>query len=158
MTKHPNKFDPIEDRLRREFRQQAERVHVTVQTRERFRNMSVQISKRLLLAKNHSPIRADGWRGLMERLRTFWHGTTEIPIPIATVLVAVMVTSLVAASGIGTQNDGFLSQSTTIEEPGRYATLQPDGTNEANEAQDTFNGFQGVEVVSLPMEWVDPIW
>lgn len=156
MTTHPNKFDPIEDRLRREFRQQAERVHVTVEAREHFRKMSAQMSKRPLLAKNHSPIRADGWRGLLDRLRTFWHGTTEIPIPIATVLVAVILTSLIAASDIGTQNDGFPSQSTTIDEPpGRYATLQPDGTNEA---QDTPNGFHGIEIVSLPMEWIDPIW
>ena len=151
MTKHPNKFDPIEDRLRREFRQQAERVHVTVQTRERFRKMSVHLSSK------HPPHQAKERKALLERLRTFWHGSTEIPIPITVVLVAVMVTSLVVASGVGTQSDGFLWQAKTSidESSGIHATLQIDGSDETQE--DPY-GLDSMEIVSLPMGWMDPIW
>lgn len=156
MTKQPNKFDPIENRLRRELRQQAEQVHISTAARERFRNTSVHLSQGPLYAKEH-PRKPSDSRALWQRLRAFWHGETEIPIPIATVVVAAMVTSLAVASGVGTGGDSFpWQQKSVVEQPSVQHAAQPTDSSDGLEGER--NGSDGVEIVSLSMEWVDPLW
>lgn len=146
MTTHDTSpFDSAEQRLRQELRQQAEAIHVSAATREHFRKLATQLPRDAALA-------IAGRQGLLERLRTFWHGETTIPVPVATLIFALMVTSLVFASGIGTQEDGspwHRNGDLLIEQPESPAE-QPSGS--------PARGDGGQPITQSMKWWIDPLW